>query len=277
MKNPFNLYLADLNNMRKGKAVYITLFIALFITFIFVVFKTFLPELLGDMAIPEDASTLLDSVLSAMLFSSLFDGSNLTLMGLIAGLIVITGDFSAKTIRNKIIAGNSRTKIYLTALAINITIYAVFFIVILGTCIALSLAFFNLNALGTAVYYILLTIPSSIAVISIATFIAYSTKSRALSIVINLVIINILPTITVLANTFVTQLGVEFLLADILMLNPYSMITNILAPLLYLGENLIPTVTLTDTFMIQLFLIPLGFIIVSTLGGILKFNKSDIK
>jgi len=183
--------------------------------------------------------------------------------------IFIGGDHTFNTIRNKIISGNSREKIYLSSLTVSLIIGSIFFVInfvfsILGAGFAAGGFYFPEYLLRT----ILLFIPIYIAMISIMTFISLLLKSRAAGIGINIAIIFIIDMIASMIIMFVST-GSNAI-EGIMMSTPHTFRNLLVAmsgsPLSDAGRTIGLGIG-----------IPLIYFFAFTIGGVFLFRRKAIK
>ena len=185
-----NLLKADFYRLLKSKAVYILLILSvllcLFTLGVDVVVDILVKELEAD-----DPSGLFRVTGKSVMFSGFALTNNTGLLiTIFAGIITIT-DIRHGTIRNKVLFGENRTKIYLSH-----------FIVSLTMCVVMSLISFAVLAIGSSILFgygeafnaleffksLLIGILSFVLVASISTFLALITKSMPLTIILTIVI-----------------------------------------------------------------------------------------
>lgn len=120
------LLIADLRRIFKGKGIYVLMILG----FIFPAISALIVQLSGP---PADVAELGD--LAAEVFNpvALYAGSfnptqNIGLILLIVVAVLISGEFTNNTIRNKIVAGHSKTSLFLSSL---VTVLTYVFVVVL--------------------------------------------------------------------------------------------------------------------------------------------------
>jgi len=129
-----------------------------------------------------------------------------------------------------------------------------------------------------------------LSIVALTTFISMSIKSRAVGIMVNIALVFLIPTL-ILGAVFIAFIGFAFnpdlnfeLFIRIITLNPYSMITEVLTPLLDL-PNLLGSLFSGDLDAILDPSIPwiralgvsIGYGGAATGLGILRFSRMDIK
>jgi len=185
----------------------------------------------------------------------------------IAVSIFVGSDYSYNTFRNKITAGNSREKIYFSALTLSLAIGAIFFVVfyamiILGARIAFGGFFFHENT-G---WVFLLFVPIYVAMISIMVFVSMNIKSNAGGIVINIAIVYGLTFISLMVSMVLGMLN-PVAAEAILMIFPHSIRE-------FLHSNM---ATLSGRNVGLAIGISFFYIIAATVGGIALFRRKAIK
>ncbi|MCR4638651.1 ABC transporter permease [Ruminococcus sp.] len=188
-------------------------------------------------------------------------GVMVLLVGIAAGMLIVQ-DFRNNTIRNKIIVGHSRTKIYLANLIVSLTVMMIYELVYIFIALAfggLMLGFRDFPNKAIIVN-MLLVLPIEIAMTSLIVFLCNSMKN---------------------VGGFVLSISMHYIVSmfslALLLLHKHPKIMEIVKEAVpsyqmdLLGTEAIPE------HWLRMMLFMFGITIISTLGGILIFNKSDLK
>lgn len=181
---------ADLYHLRKSRLTLIALILAVAFPVLIVLLYSGInllagiDELSGDASL-FDASTVIGSVFSLT--------NNLGLVLPVFAGIIVCLDLSNGTLRNKVIAGNRRSAIYLSHLLVSmlfmVTVIAVYAIV--TTALALLFFPFNWNStlsLGREIaYFVLYGLTSFAFIATVSTMVALTFRSVAPTIIITIV------------------------------------------------------------------------------------------
>lgn len=225
----------------------------------------------------EDELISLFASAKSIFFTSFSPSGNFGLIMPILLIIVLCKDFSYGTIRNKIICGKSRTKIFLSTFLSGT-------IVICGTMLAhalltlgISLCFFPYQAeafTGKTFLYILLSILLSVLIYvfisAIVCFLSFSMKNTGLAVVFYFAVnffFSIVGTIVAVASAFV-ETSNEFLVKTFEILQKANIFMTT-----HIGTG--TTYSATDILCL---LIPVCVgTVVCILSGIAIFRKKDLK
>ena len=196
----------------------------------------------------------------ALVFSLI--GTMSMFISITAGLFIIT-DFKNNTIRNKIIIGHSRTKIYLANLIISLTVAFIYQMVFWLTLIAFGKTIMRFDAFPSKEIFqnMLLTLAIIFAFTSCFVFICTTLKNTggfALSLMLD------------------TVVSMLVLLVMIIPKKEISKILSIAVPSMQktsLSNN--PTVVPDNIWW--MILIDIGICVVVTIAGIEIFKRSDLK
>lgn len=250
----YNLLAEGYRRLFKGKRFYIVMGVLGGIAIFRIILNYYASELVsgifGELRFPVDS----------LIFS------NLEIMPLFTAIVagmLICRDFTNNTIRNKIITGHSRTNIYIANLIVSgsvALIYEVFYLVVL---ILLGIPIIGTDKFPNAVFFVnlLISIPLILSFTSIIVFLCMSMR-------------NIGGAILSIAMHYVVSMGQ---IALLLIRN--ERLTK------FLGEA-VPSYQIDiiqnayDTIPEHAIMLPVYTIlisVVSTIGGILIFNKADIK
>jgi ABC-2 type transport system permease protein len=257
-----NLLKADFYRLLKSKSIYVLLILSVVLC-IFSLGVNFVVNLVTK-ELDIDAEMPLVISGKAVMFSGFALTNNTGLLiTIFSGIITIT-DVRHGTIRNKVLFGENRTKIYLSH-----------FIVSLTMCVVMSLLSFAVLAIGSSILFgygeafngleffksLLIGILSFVLVASISTFLALITKSMPLTIIL----------------TIVVCLGLMLICSISLMLptNKYNFLFYVVPTygtmLVSQGIDLSLKVFLTGLCSL------IFFIGLNTICGIILFNKIDLK
>jgi len=214
-----------------------------------------------------------DSFKADLGFAALISVINSGLFVLIAaiGLAIFNGgDFTFNTIRNKVIAGNSRIKIYLSQCAVNLIIFFTLFLVTLAFTLSLCAIFLRLENFGHILLQLLLSLPLYISMVAIFTCISMATRSRLLGILISLALVIFLPVpLQIVQGAGLFNIPPNETAVMILESNPFSMLdTKILADF--------DAATAPSTIL-KAMLVALAYGVLATTAGLFVFNKADLK
>lgn len=266
-----NLIKADLIRIKRDTALRVIVIIMLALNFISLGFmKLVLP---GGMSLDDMAG------FDSMLVLTCGSIGNLGLYIAIAASIIVGKDFNFNTIRNKIICGNSRFKIFTSSFITQLIVGFSLFIITFAESILLTLIFFGgLSRVSLIFQSIALAIPLYIAFIAVMTFISMSTRSQTMGIIFNVLIIALIPTMLQFAGLIASMLvlpGESSAFLTILSVIPYNIINTITGDITALiggGGNVINGVFVAKTLISSAVLggAAYGF-------GYLIFRKADIK
>lgn len=188
-------------------------------------------------------------------------GVMVLLVGITAGMLIVQ-DFRNNTIRNKIIVGHSRTEIYLANLIVSLTVMMIYEAVYLVVAIAfggLLLGFRDFPNTDIIVN-MLLVLPIEMAMTSLIVFLCTSMKN---------------------VGGFVLSISMHYIVSmfslALLLLHKHPKIMEIVKEAVpsyqmdLIGNGPIPE------HWLRMILFMFGITLISTIGGILIFKKSDLK
>lgn len=260
MNKHFNLIKADLYRLRKEKSFYVILAI--------IVILNVANYVLNGLVYDFSEVILASAVATDAIVYFFGDGLFVTLL-IVEIALFSTTDFKHNTIRNKIIAGNSKRKIYFSCLAVNLIImiiYSVVMLVISVMACAIWMDFPDVGALLVPVFALML---QYVAIVSIITMIAFIVRSRTSCVVISL-LANFLSTIIIILLALFA-LNSEVVI-DILCLNPYTMLTLIVNEF-----SLMTNAVLSLTTILESICVCIGYLVSFSIIGYLVFCELDIK
>jgi len=286
-KSPFNLILGDLNRVRKSKGLWITVAvvggIALLLLLIVAAIRFITGGTFGDPVL-----VLYSEIAILGTMSMLFP-----VMIIILVAMVSSDDYAFNTIRNKLVAGNSRLKVFFSLLVVNLIIFAILFIAFIVVLLPLAGLFFTFSGMHTILYRLAISLPIFIANVALATFISTAMKGRAGGIVINLVIQQVLPLavmilaslmlIPALINAGEPNMALLYFIAYFELANPFTLLSFVLSPVIDLGYGLVLrpfAVTISPQQANTCILIPIvsAIFIGASIGfGYLRFHTKDFK
>ena len=198
------LYIADTKRILNDKLFWITCIIAAVFSFINpLLYKGFdmIPQLLeifGEEAAASELKASFAMLLGAinakvLLFASLLPGDNLGLIMPILISIIVCKDFSQGTVRNKIISGKARTKIFFSHLLSSSTVICGIMLFHAMLTLVIALLFFpyqdtafGLSDLGYLLISLLFEIIVYFAISSIVTLYATVSKNMGICILLYL-------------------------------------------------------------------------------------------
>lgn len=264
-----NLIKNEIFKMKKDKSLKIGLIVTVALTVLTVLSNLLVNNMLKGTELP-DMEMLGDlfftSKYSISTFFSITNNFSFILPVFIA--IFICKDFSYGTIRNKVIAGYSKTKIYLSTLISSYLVGGVLILINLIVTIILSMLLLEgdveivwllkICALGILMY---------VEVLSMITFIAMCTKSQALTIVLSMVIMFL----GVILVSVLELYDSTKWIGDLTFLKHSNILTA------QGSEEIDSVYLLTTTRTIKVLLSSIGWIGLFGLLGIYGFNKKDIK
>ncbi|MCL2370823.1 MAG: ABC transporter permease [Firmicutes bacterium] len=264
MKKVFNLISADMGRLIKSKPVYITLIINVGLLALNVL-------LLGWLLRSTTGGVEMDigEELFRLVLLSAFASSNLGLFVGIAVSIFSSGDFAFNTFRNKIIAGNSRMKIYLSTLAVGLIIGMVFFVVnFIVSLFGAAIVSQGFHFTGELIGIIALFIPLYLAITATIVFVSMAVKSRAAGIGINLGFVMFM------SVALVIIMAIPGRFAEILLMSvPHSIVDRVAMQAMMMGEGTV----ISGRFVGVALLVSAIYFVVSTVLGAIKFKYTSIK
>jgi len=258
----FNLIIADLGRVIKSKPIYILLSV----NFALSAFNVFLMTVILRVEIAGIEMDIGGEFFRLVVLST-FSVQNLGLFIGLAVSIFCGGDFSFNTIRNKIISGNSRIKIYMSALAVALIIALFFFIVnfviSLISAVIVSQGFYMTRGLiGTVALFI----PLYLAITATIIFVTMSLKSRVVAIGINLGSIIFLSTVLML-------LAMSPISNYVIMSAPHGIVDLVaMEAMMMVGSTAI-----NGRFVSIALLVSIIYFVAFTIAGAIKFKYTGIK
>ena len=184
-----SLLKADFFRVIKSKLLYIALILCILFPIILVALYLGLNEIA-----PEEQKALFNPL-------TLYQGSfsisnNIGIVICVFSSIFVAADITSGTLRNKIINGASRTKIYFSHLIVSFIFNLVTIIIYSSFTLLFSAIFFhdnfNIASTETLVYIIITGIISFIFITTITTFLALVTRSLPLTILFTILLIMVL-------------------------------------------------------------------------------------
>ena len=203
-----NLYISDLKRILKVKLFLITCILA----GVFALVNPLLYKVLFSLL---DLGEMLTGIVDAksMLFTAFLPGDNLGLIMPILVAIIVCKDFSQGTVRNKIISGHSRSKIFLSHLFTSSTVICVLMLLhglltfLISLCLfEYSSTEFTASELGYLLLSIFFEMLVYVAIAAIVTFIATLSKNMGVCILLYLAVsfgMSILGSIFMTAGMFI--------------------------------------------------------------------------
>lgn len=259
MNKHFNLIKSDLYRLFKEKSFYIILSILVVIT-ILNVRANGVVELYEIMGLTDVGIYVIVNIFST--------GNFLTFL-VIQLVIFLTVDYKFNTIRNKIIAGNSKLKIYLSSFATSVIIMIIyFFITFIASFIACGIWVQEVSIFDVLAPLFALIL-QYIAIIAILTATVFIFKSRTTCMLANILPL-FLTTIVLLLLLLFTQQSELFY--TILCLNPYTMVSLISSQFSISSDMVLSLETMLESIFVCI-----GYVISFSAIGYLVFCKVDIK
>ncbi len=262
-----NLIKNELFKMKKDKSLKVALIITLALT-VFTVLSNLLVNELMESIITDDTigGIFIDVKYSVSTFFSLANNFGFILPVFIA--IFICKDFSYGTIRNKIIAGYSKTKVYLSTLFSSLIIGVVLVLINLLLTIVLSFLLLKGNVdvlwllkicgLGMLVY---------IETLSFITMIAMMTRSQGITMIVSMGVIFL----GIIVVSIMDLYDTTRILADFTFLKHSNIVVGQGAP------DIESAYLLTTGRIIRMLLSSILFIGGTTWFGIYTFKQKDMK
>ena len=247
----------------KGKRFYIVMSvmagIAVLLTLLYAAANKFISS---EIALEADDTGVLASMkyyADNLLFSN--DGLMVLLVGITAGMLIVQ-DFRNNTIRNKIIIGHSRTKIYLANFIVSVSVMLIYEAVYLLVAFVLGGIMLGFKEVPSQEFFVNLLhlLLIELAMTSLIVFLCTSMKN---------------------IGGFVLSISMHYVVSmfalALLALNKYPKAQEIVVEAVPSYQmNLINTSTMPEHGP-RMALFMLVITLVSTIGGILIFNKSDLK
>ncbi len=246
-----NLLAEGYRRLFKGKRFYIVLAVIVGVAAFILTIVTILSNAFDDSASPKA---------DGMLF--MMTGTMPLLISITAGLLIVQ-DFRNNTIRNKIIIGHSRTNIYLASLIVSITVAVIYQLAFWLTVIGLGAILMGFEAFPSKAVFVnmLVALAIQLAFTAVIVFLCNSMKNVG-GFVISLTMHYIVSMLSAFLF-FVKSEKVQQLIMELV---PSYQVNIVEYGYTEVPEHL-PVILLAD----------LAIFVVATIGGILIFNKSDLK
>lgn len=281
-----NLLAADFYRAKKDRGLLVTLIVLLGISLFFIVLVASAARLITG----EGFSITTRAMLGELAVVNVFGSGTLVFIAAIGIGIFNGGEFSFNTIRNKIVAGNSRTKIYLSQLIVNLAIFFAMTLALFVLTIPLCLIFFSIGSqIGSILLKLLVSLPLYISMVAMITFICMTAKSRSSGLIASLLTIALAPLILDLVISLISQQDMIAQLFNpdaapspmiaVLESNPFSMLAKILTVdtsglLDLLG---VPDTSLEGLTILKAVIVAICYGVFFTGLGLFLFKKADIK
>ena len=246
-----NLLAEGYRRLFKGKRFYIVLAVIVGVAAFILTIVTILSNAFDDSASPKA---------DGMLF--MMTGTMPLLISITAGLLIVQ-DFRNNTIRNKIIIGHSRTNIYLASLIVSITVAVIYQLAFWLTVIGLGAILMGFETFPSKAVFVnmLVALAIQLAFTAVIVFLCNSMKNVG-GFVISLTMHYIVSMLSAFLF-FVKSEKVQQLIMELV---PSYQVNIVEYGYTEVPEHL-PVILLAD----------LAIFVVATIGGILIFNKSDLK
>ena len=246
-----NLLAEGYRRLFKGKRFYIVLAVIVGVAAFILTLVTILSGAFGD-----DASPKADGMLFMM------TGTMPLLISITAGLLIVQ-DFRNNTIRNKIIVGHSRTNIYIASLIVSVTVAVIYQLAFWLTVIGLGGILMGFQEFPSKAVFVnmLVALAIQLAFTAVIVFLCNSMKNVG-GFVISLTMHYIVSMLSAFL-LFVKSEKIQNLIMEIV---PSYQVNIVEYGYTEIPEHL-PVILLAD----------LAIFVVATIGGILIFNKSDLK
>lgn len=261
-----NLLKADFYRLSKNKLVYISLIVSLVLPFLIsgMIFgvKEFLKSI-GD----DSSSALYDLVLNshAIVSTTFSFANNFGIVLPVFATTIIIADITSGTIRNKLILGYNRHKIFFSHFIVTLT-YCLTLIIVYTSMTALSSSLF----LGTGtisqehatslVYFYILGVISYVMVSAFATFLSLSTFSGVGSVILTV--------------AFCMGIG---LISTLFAMVDYSSFQYVVYAIPSFVTTAFQTSEITLTMFLESLVGTLVFTALFYVAGTFIFNKKDLK
>ena len=278
-----NLYKTDLRRVFKDKLFFIVCILG-------IVFSAMLPLLYklilfaGGMETEEAAMIGMDlgSMFSAksMFFESFLPGGNFGLIMPVLLAIILCKDFSFGTVRNKIIGGYSRTKIFLSLFFTATTIICIVMLLHALLTLGIALIFFDYQPTEfttSDMIYLITSVAMEmlvyVCIAALVSFLCVSMKNVGLVIVLYIAITLIMTIVDSIAMVGISIISIE---------SPDSTLCNVLEIFrklnIFSSTSIIGSGTeysLSDALYCTL--PPAGFTVLLIAFSIINFKKKDLK
>ena len=247
----------------KGKRFYMLMGVMAGFSVLMALIYTAMNSLIrSEMEYEDDATEMLSGYLTKadrLLFSN--SGLLVLLVGITAGMLIVQ-DFRNNTVRNKIIIGHSRTSIYLTNLIISVVVMLIYEAVFLIFTIVFGgiLLGFNDFPSKKIIVNLLLLLPVELAMTSLVVFLCNTMKNVG-GFVLSITMHYIVSMFSIALLLFSKHPKIQEFIQEAVPSFQMDM----------LGVDGIPE------HWLRMMLIMFAITIISTLGGILLFKKTDLK
>lgn len=251
-----NLMKADIYRIAKGKGIYIAFAILLILAVFTVLVFRAAPT--GPVAVSEGGEDVVTGAVAAQ-FALNNVADNIIHFFIAAAVMAVMAGFSSGAIRNEISIGTSRTKIYLARWLLAIGLGFIFMLanVLLHMVIALPLDGAGNFSAGLFQSFAL-QLAIMVAYVSVLVFLAFTTKKTA--VVITLILI----------FTFV-PVGTVSMLSDayprLMQFQYYDLVSQFY---FFAGEA-------SGVQIARGLVLAGGYVLVTTLGGIVLFSRCEVK
>lgn len=247
----------------KGKRFYIVMAVmagvAVLLTLLYTAANSFISSEIAMEADTEGVLAGMKNYADDILFSN--DGLMVLLVGITAGMLIVQ-DFRNNTIRNKIIVGHSRIKIYLANWIVSVSVMLIYEAVYLLAAFAFGGIMLGFRETPSKDFFVnlLLLLLIEVAMTSLIVFLCMSMKN---------------------IGGFVLSISMHYVVSmfslALLALSKHPKIQEIIIEAIPSYQmNLIATDAIPE-HAVRMALFMLAIILVSTVGGILIFKKSDLK
>lgn len=264
----FNLIKASLYKLIREKTFIVTFIVGTVLAILLPLFMHLIFEFGGEF----------------MIFNSVSTSNNFGLTVPINLAVMTIAEFTTGSLRNKIIAGYKRSKIYISLLVSGLvfTIFLMFYYISINVLMGTILGGFDANRMGGATFiwkFLLLVTCSYIFVTTLSLFVSSSLRNIGLAlpiIIILLLFLSLIPTFVLVGNSNAQEAGVETTNTVLRWLVPlYSMneitANSILAEAFAVSTNSFSKVILPGVICSLVY--SAAFVAL----GIFVFNKRDVK
>lgn len=254
-----NLFKASLYKLFKEKTFFITLIIGTVLAILIPVLMHAILETTGG---------------EFMLMSSVSIGSNFGLTVPINLTVLTVAEFTTGTLRNKIIAGYRKSKIYISLLfsGLVFTLILMLFYISLNVLMGTILGGFDINKIGGSSFiwpYLAMTLCCYIFVSTLSIFVATSIRNIGASIpimVVALVFLSIIPTFMLLSDNETAKQALQWI-DPVYCINMYGS-----------ADALVPGGMLPiDNVIAPGIASPLIYSVIFVTLGIIEFSRRDVK
>ena len=259
VKRMINLFKASLYKLFKEKTFFITLIIGTVLAIIIPVLMHAILETAGG---------------EFMLMSSVSIGSNFGLTVPINLTVLTVAEFTTGTLRNKIIAGYRKSRIYISLLfsGLIFTLILMVFYISLNVLMGTILGGFDINKIGGADFiwpYLAMTLCCYIFVTTLSIFVATSIRNIGASIpimVVALVFLSLVPTILMLSNNDTAKQVLQWL-DPVYCINMYGSTDALMPGMMQPIDDVIAPGIASPLIYSAIFIVL----------GIVEFSRRDVK